>query len=80
MIEEFEKSYFKSLTDFIRAEYKAQEDGSFIVFLRVIEFEKVEFEIKVNAYSKEQVQKIINKWKKDATIIYNQIIQLLNND
>lgn len=62
------------------AEYKALEDGSFIVFLRVIEFEKVEFEIKVNAYSKEQVQKIINKWKKDATTIYNQIIQLLNND
>lgn len=25
LIEEFEKSYFKSLTDFIRAEYKAQE-------------------------------------------------------
>ena len=62
------------------AEYKVLEDGSYIVFLRVIEFEKVEFEIKVNAYSKEQVQKIINKWKKDANTIYNQIIQLLNND
>lgn len=63
----------------IVAEYKLQEDGVYLVFLRVIEFDKIEFEIKLNAYSQEQVQEIISKWKKDAVKIYQEIIKLLNN-
>ena len=56
----------------IVAEYKLQEDGVYLVFL-------IEFEIKLNAYSQEQVQEIISKWKKDAVKIYQEIIKLLNN-
>lgn len=62
----------------IVAEYELQADNSYIVFLKVIEFDKVEFEIKVNAYSETQVQKIIDKWKQDANKIYKEVIQLLN--
>ncbi len=64
----------------IVSEYIKQEDDSFKVFLRVIEFDKIEFEIKVIAYSEEQVQKIIDTWKKDANKIYQKIIKSLTDN
>lgn len=64
----------------IVAEYEIQSDKTYIVYLKVIEFDRVEFEMRVNAYSKEQVQEIIDNWKLNANNIYQEIIKLLNNE
>lgn len=64
----------------IVAEYEIQSDKTYIVCLKVIEFDRIEFEMRVNAYSKEQVQKIIDNWKNNANNIYLEIINLLNNN
>lgn len=64
----------------IVAEYVVQEDKTYLVSLKVLEFDRVEFEMQVLAYSEEQVQDIIDQWKKNATNIYQEIIKLLNNN
>lgn len=64
----------------IVAEYEIKSDNTYLVSLKVIEFDRIEFEMKVNAYSKEQVQEIIDNWKNNATNIYKEIIKLLNNN
>ena len=63
----------------IVAEYTLQDDDTYIVHLKVVEFDRVEFEMKINAYTKGQVQSIINAWTNNANNIYQEIIKLLEN-
>lgn len=62
----------------IVAEYKTLEDNTYLVSLKVIEFEKTELEIKLKAYTKDQVQEIIDNWKLNAAKMYPEIMDILS--
>lgn len=74
------KTELKKLKDrkSVTADYKQENDGTFNVSLKIIELEQEEFSIKLNVYTKEDVQKIMNNWKNNTSEIYMQILNMLN--
>lgn len=74
------KTELKKLKDrkSVTADYKQENDGTFNVSLKMIELEQEEFSIKLNVYTKEDVQKIMNNWKNNTSEIYMQILNMLN--
>jgi predicted transcriptional regulator len=76
-IKEKIESIKKELT--IHADYTPDSNDSFIVDLKAIEDQALLMELKLSVPSKNQATAICNKWKKDPSEIYTNIINLLIN-
>ena len=63
----------------IIAEYTPKSENEYEIDCKIIENSEVVFEIKTLAYSREQAQKIIDNWKKNASKIYPNIINIITN-
>ena len=59
------------------SEFTPEDNGGFMVTCKVMEQNKVLFEVSTFATSREQVKFICDNWKEHATQIYPEIIQLL---
>lgn len=76
-IKEKIESIKKELT--IHADYTPDSNDSFIVDLKAIEDQALLMELKLSVPSKNQATAICNKWKKDPSDIYTNIINFLIN-
>ncbi len=63
----------------ITAEYIPENEKDYTVKCKIIENNKIIFEVQTFAGSNEQAKRIADNWKNNANIIYPQIINLLNN-
>ncbi len=64
----------------ISAEFIPENENDYTVKCKIVENNKTIFEIRTFAGSNEQAKKIADNWRKNATNIYPQIINLLNNE
>ncbi len=76
---------FKNNMDIIQnqesviAEYTPTSENEYEIDCKIIENGEIIFEIKTLAYSREQAQKIVDNWKKNASKIYPNIIDIITN-
>ena len=61
------------------AEYTPKSENEYEIDCKIIENGEIVFEIKTLAYSREQAQKIVDNWKKNASKIYPNIINIITN-
>ena len=61
------------------AEYTPKSENEYEIDCKIIENGEIIFEIKTLAYSREQAQKIVDNWKKNASKIYPNIIDIITN-
>lgn len=61
----------------ITAEFIPQSENSYTVICKIIENSNVIFEVKTFAGSREQAQKIVDNWKKNAEALYPDLLDLL---
>ena len=61
------------------AEYTPKSENEYEIDCKIIENSEIVFEIKTLAYSREQAQKIVDNWKKNASKIYPNIINIITN-
>ena len=62
------------------AEYIPKSENEYEINCKIIENSEIIFEIKTLAYSREQAQKIVDNWKKNASKIYPNIIDIITNE
>ena len=63
----------------ITAEYIPENENDYTVKCKIVENNKIIFELKTFAGSNEQAKKIADNWKKNASTIYPEMLNLLNN-
>ena len=63
----------------IVAEYTPKSEQEYEIDCKIIENSETIFEIKTLAYSREQAQKIVDNWKRNASKIYPEIINIITN-
>lgn len=63
----------------ISAEYIPESEKDYTVKCKIVENNKTIFEVKTFAGSNEQAKRIADNWRNNASTIYPQIINLLNN-
>ena len=61
----------------VKSSFIQQNDNEFIVNLRVIENQSNLIDLNLNVSSQKQAQLICNNWKKNASYMYAEIIDLL---
>lgn len=61
----------------VSAEFIPQSENSYTVDCKIIENNNVIFEVKTFAGSREQAQKIVDNWKKNAESLYPDLLDLL---
>ena len=61
----------------VKSSFIQQNDNEFIVNLRVIENQSNLIDLNLNVSSEKQAQQICNNWKKNASYMYAEIIDLL---
>ena len=61
----------------VKSSFIQQNDNEFIVNLRVIENQSNLIDLNLNVSSEKQTQKICNNWKRNASYMYAEIIDLL---
>ena len=61
----------------VKSSFVKQSDNEFIVNLRVIENQCNLIDLNLNVSSEKQAQQICNNWKKNASYMYAEIIDLL---
>ena len=61
------------------AEYTPKSENEYEIECKIIENSEVVFEIKTFAYSREQAQKIVDNWKKNASTIYPKLLDIIAN-
>ena len=61
----------------VKSSFIQQNDNEFIVNLRVIENQSNLIDLNLNVSSEKQAQKICNNWKRNASYMYAEIIDLL---
>ncbi len=61
----------------ITAEFIPQSENSYTVVCKIIENNNIIFEVKTFAGSREQAQKIVDNWKKNAEMLYPDLLDLL---
>lgn len=59
------------------AEFTPKSENEFEVQCEIVENGEVTFEIKTNAYSREQAENIVNNWKTNASVIYPKLLEIL---
>ena len=64
----------------IVSEYTPKSENEYEVICRIVEDNEIIFEIKTNAYSREQAQNIVENWKKNATNLYPKLLGLLTKN
>ena len=64
-------------TSSILADFIPNEDNGYTVDLKIIDNNSVIFDLKVYAGSREQAQKLIDNWNKNAENIYPEILGLI---
>ena len=64
----------------IISEYTPKSENEYEVICRIVEDNEIIFEIKTNAYSREQAQNIVEKWKKNATSLFPRLLGLLTKN
>ena len=64
----------------IISEYTPKSENEYEVICRIVEDNEIIFEIKTNAYSREQAQNIVENWKKNATNLYPKLLGLLTKN
>ena len=62
----------------VKSSFIQQNNNEFIVNLRVIENQSNLIDLNLNVSSEKQAQQICNNWKKNASYMYAEIIDLLN--
>ncbi len=68
---------FKSELD-IHAEYLPHKDNEYMVHCKVTENNSTLMELSINVGSKKQAIELCNKWEKNASPLYSQILELLS--
>ena len=61
----------------IVAEFTPINETQYVVECKIIENGEVQFEIKTNAYSREQAQNIVQNWKNNANFLYPELLKIL---
>ena len=61
----------------VKSSFIQQNDNEFIVNLKVIENQSNLIDLNLNVSSEKQAQKICNNWKRNASYMYAEIIDLL---
>ena len=64
----------------IISEYTPKSENEYEVICRIVEDNEIIFEIKTNAYSREQAQNIVENWKKNATSLFPRLLGLLTKN
>lgn len=64
----------------IVAEFTPIDENEYIVECKIIENGEVQFEIKTNAYSREQAQNIVQNWKNNASFLYPELLNILTEN
>ena len=60
--------------------YSVQHIQLQLNLIKIVEDNEIIFEIKTNAYSREQAQNIVENWKKNATNLYPKLLGLLTKN
>lgn len=68
----------KELT--ITSDYTPDNNNTFLVNLKAVEYNTLLIDLKVNVASKKQAIALCAKWKENPSDIYNKIFQILIND
>ena len=63
----------------ITAEFIPESENSYNVICKIVENNRIIFEVTTFAGSREQAKNIIQNWKKNAETIYPEILKLLHN-
>lgn len=63
----------------IISEFTPEDDGTFTVACKIIENNKIVFEVSSYSASREQAKLISDNWKENASTIYPKIINILTN-
>lgn len=63
----------------IIAEYTPKSENEYEIECKIVENGEIVFEIKIYAYSREQAQKIVDNWKKNAIKLYPEMLHILTN-
>ena len=75
------KTEIKTIVDeeSITAEYIPENENNYTVKCKIVENNATIFEVRTFAVSREQAKKIADNWKQNASTIYPNILNLLNN-
>ena len=75
---DFDALYQLAEEQSVTAEYIPESENDYSVKCRIVENNKIIFELKTFAGSNEHAKKIADNWKKNANTIYPEILNLLN--
>lgn len=62
------------------AEFTPRNENNYTIKCKIVENNETIFEVKTYAGSRERAKKIVDNWKKNATIIYPKILNMLLDD
>lgn len=63
----------------VSAEYIPENEKEYTVKCKIVEKNKIIFEMRIFAGSNEQAKNIANNWRENASTIYPKIVNMLNN-
>lgn len=62
------------------AEYTPKSENEYEIECKIVDNGEVVFTIKIMAYSREQAQNIVDNWKKNASSLYPEFLNILTNN